>query len=61
MRTYEMNYFPYSVGYFIAMLTNDEFGPYWPWKDTHALHRCVYEFRAHELFLDLTGNLDADV
>lgn len=56
-----MNYFPYSVGYFIAMLTNDEFGPYWPWKDTHALHRCVYEFRAHELFLDLTGNLDADV
>lgn len=55
-----MRYFPSSVGYFVAMLANDEFGPYWPWG-AGSLHECVYEFRSHELFLDLTGNLDANV
>ena len=60
MRMCDMRYFPSSVGYFVAMLANDEFGPNWPWG-AGSLHECVYEFRSHELFLDLVGCLDADV
>lgn len=56
-----INYFPSSIGFFVAMLVNEEFGPYWPWRDCLPLYMCAHDFRSYEVFLDLTGNLDADV
>lgn len=55
-----MRYFPTSISYVVEILTNSELDPLL-WRDDAYMDVCARAFRDQELFLDLTGNLDADV
>ena len=56
-----MRYFPGSMGFLIAMIATDEFRPSRDISPTLYLDEYAYAMREQELFLDLTGCLDADV
>ena len=56
-----MRYFPGSIGFLIAMIATDEFRPSRDISPPLYLDEYAYAMREQELFLDLTGCLDADV
>lgn len=56
-----MRYFPGSMGFLIAMIATDEFRPSRDISPPLYLDEYAYAMREQELFLDLTGFLDADV
>jgi len=56
-----MRYFPESISWLVEMVANSEFPSLPPWRHDSYIGACAREFRDQELFLDLTGNLDADV
>ena len=56
-----MRYFPGSIGFLIAMIATDEFRPSRDISPPLYLDEYAYAMREQELFLGLTGCLDADV
>jgi len=56
-----MRYFPGSMGFLIAMTANDEFRPTRDISPHLYLDEYAHAMREQELFLDLTGCLDANV
>jgi len=56
-----MRYFHGSMGFLIAMTAIDEFRPSRGIRLPLYLDECAHTMREQELFLDLTGCLDADV
>ncbi len=56
-----MRYFPGSMGFLIAMIATDEFRTSRDINPPLYLDEYAYAMREQELFLDLTGCLDADV
>ncbi len=56
-----MKYPPDSMGFLIAMTANDEFRPSRDIRPPLYLDEYAHAMREQELFLDLTGCLDADV
>ena len=56
-----MRYFFGKLGFMLAMTANDDFYPQRFLRKHLSLDECAYLVREQELFLDLTGNLDADV
>lgn len=56
-----MRYFPGSMGFLIAMIATDEFRPSRDIMPPLYLDECSHGMREQELFLDLTGCLDANV
>ena len=56
-----MRYFPESVAFLIVMTATDEFRPSRGIRPPLYLDEYAHAMREQELFLDLTGCLDANV
>lgn len=56
-----MRYFPESIRWLVVMVADSEFPSLPPWRHDPNTGVLARAYRDQELFLDLTGNLDADV